>query len=157
VDLATAPERLPALAAALPRHGVTAFCPTIVSSPPATIARALEALRAGVGAGSAVPLGLHLEGPMLNPVRRGAHAPAALRSPSTSVIDGGSGDAGVALVTLAPELPGAADVIRSLRNRGVVVSAGHTDATAAQLDEGVTAGITAVTHLFNAMRPFGHR
>jgi N-acetylglucosamine-6-phosphate deacetylase len=61
------------------------------------------------------------------------------------------------MVTLAPELPGALDVVRALRARGVVVAAGHTEATEDEFVAGVEAGITAVTHLFNAMRPFGHR
>ncbi len=161
IDLARKPERLGELAAALPRHGVTAFCPTIVSSPPGVVTAALAAAQAWApspgGPPSAVPVGLHLEGPMLEPVRRGAHDPRHLRPPSAAVIDGWSRQAGVAIVTLAPERPGALAVISALAQRGVVVAAGHTDATAAELTAGVGAGITALTHLFNAMRPFSHR
>jgi N-acetylglucosamine-6-phosphate deacetylase len=104
-----------------------------------------------------VPIGLHLEGPMLNERRKGAHDGRWLRSPSPDVIEGWSRASGVAMVTLAPELPGALDVVRALRAQGVVVAAGHTDATEDEFVAGVEAGITAVTHLFNAMRPFGHR
>jgi N-acetylglucosamine-6-phosphate deacetylase len=154
VDLASRPEAIGEVAAVLPQYGVTAFCPTIVSSPPTVVGRALGA--SGDAAG-AVPLGLHLEGPMLNERRKGAHDARWLRSPGPDVIEGWSRAAGVAMVTLAPELPGALDVVRSLRARGVVVAAGHTDATDDEFVAGVDAGITAVTHLFNAMRPFGHR
>ena len=105
----------------------------------------------------AEPLGLHLEGPMLDPARKGAHPTEWLRPPSPAVIEGWSRARGVALVTLAPELPGALDVTRLLVRDGIVVSAGHTSATAAELAAAVSAGVTYVTHLFNAMTPFGHR
>jgi N-acetylglucosamine-6-phosphate deacetylase len=157
IDLASQPDALAELAAVLPRYGVTAFCPTIVTSPPSVVAEALVAWRSMRPGGGAVPLGLHLEGPMLNARRRGAHDVGLLRPPAPEVIAGWSRDAGVALVTLAPELPGALDVVRELRCRGVVIAAGHTDATEAETVAGVDAGITAITHLFNAMRPFSHR
>jgi N-acetylglucosamine-6-phosphate deacetylase len=105
----------------------------------------------------AVPLGLHLEGPMLSPVRRGAHPADLLRGPDRALIDGWSAERGVLLATLAPELPGALDAIRALADRGVVVSIGHTDCSAADFAAAVAAGARYVTHLFNAMRPFGHR
>ena len=94
---------------------------------------------------------------MLNPERRGAHAEAHLRRPSEPLIAGWSRESGVIMVTLAPELPGALEVVRALRQRGVIVSAGHTDASTTEMLAGVDAGITAVTHLFNAMAPFVHR
>jgi N-acetylglucosamine-6-phosphate deacetylase len=154
VDLASRPDGIGEVAAVLPQYGVTAFCPTIVSSPPSVVR---QALATSCGAAGAVPLGLHLEGPMLNERRKGAHDARFLRSPGLDVIQGWSGAAGVAMVTLAPELPGALDVVRELRAQGVVVAAGHTDATEDEFVAGVEAGITAVTHLFNAMRSFGHR
>ncbi len=161
IDLASEPERLGELAALLPRYGVTAFCPTIVSSPPGIVERALASWQAWTGDGQprahAVPLGLHLEGPMLNPARRGAHAERNLRAPSLTVIDGWSAETGVALVTLAPELAGALDVVAALVDRGVAVAAGHTDASSAEMEAAVAAGVTMVTHLYNAMRPFAHR
>ena len=103
------------------------------------------------------PLGLHLEGPFLNPDRRGAHDPALLRPPSPELVEGWTRADGVALVTLAPELPGGLAVVEQLVDAGVVVSAGHTAATADELDGAVLAGLSGVTHLFNAMGPFGHR
>jgi N-acetylglucosamine-6-phosphate deacetylase len=158
IDLATEPERLWELAALLPRHGVTAFLPTIVSGPPAIRDRALAAIRRRPPSfRGAEPLGVHLEGPMLNPARRGAHPEQYLRPPGLTLVEGWSKSAGVAMVTLAPELPGALEVIAALCSRGVVVSAGHTDATTADMVGGLHAGITLVTHLFNAMAPLAHR
>jgi N-acetylglucosamine-6-phosphate deacetylase len=159
VDLASEPERLWELAAALPRWGVTAWLPTIVTSPIGIVERALEALAAGPPDGwvGAAPLGLHLEGPFLAPTKKGAHAEALLRSPTLAAVEGWSREAGVALVTLAPELDGALEVIEALVERGVVVSIGHSAATAAQATVAVDAGATWVTHLFNAMAPLHHR
>ena len=94
---------------------------------------------------------------MLSLARKGAHPEGQLAAPSADVVEGWSRDAGVWLATIAPELPGALDVIATLVGRGVVVSLGHTDATAAEFGAGRVAGARYVTHLFNAMRPFGHR
>jgi N-acetylglucosamine-6-phosphate deacetylase len=161
IDLTNEPQRIDELAARLPRHGVTSFLPTVITCPPAVRARALAAWtrRAGAAAASASAsaIGLHLEGPMLNPVRRGAHPEPWLEQPSLRLIEGWSRHRGVALVTLAPELPGAGEVISALVERGVVVSLGHTDATAEQFVAGLAAGASYVTHVFNGMRAFGHR
>ena len=94
---------------------------------------------------------------MLAPARAGAHPVHLLVAPSPDVIAGWTRDAGVVLVTIAPELPGAIDVIATLTQRGVVVSMGHTDATVDEVVAGARAGARYVTHLYNAMRPFGHR
>ncbi len=159
IDLRTDPERLWELAAALPRFGVTAWLPTIVTSSPDVIERAQSALAAGPpnGWSGAVPLGLHLEGPFLSPNAAGAHPIDLLRPPSLGAIESWSRADGVALVTLAPELDGALDVVEALVARGVVVSIGHSQATAAQASAAVDAGATSVTHLFNAMSPLHHR
>lgn len=158
IDLARRPEQLWELAARLPATGVTAFLPTIVSSPAATVDRALAALADRPdGFSGAEPLGLHLEGPMLSPPRRGAHVEHHLRLPEAVALDGWTRAAGVALVTLAPELPGGLDAVARLRAAGVVVSAGHTSATTDEAAAAVEAGVTVVTHLFNAMAPFAHR
>jgi N-acetylglucosamine-6-phosphate deacetylase len=159
VDLTSAPERLGEVAAALPRWGVTAWLPTIVTAPPSARTRALAALAVHDDPAGATPLGLHLEGPFLAPERRGAHDPALLVGPSPELVDeeGWSGSAGVALVTLAPELPGALEVVRRLVDRGVVVSAGHSSASAAEARAALDAGVTWVTHLFNAMVGLHHR
>jgi N-acetylglucosamine-6-phosphate deacetylase len=157
IDVTSQPERIGELAARLPRAGVTAFLPTVVTSPTAVRDHALAVFAALEPGPGAVPLGLHLEGPMLSPVRRGAHPEAFLADPDPSLIHGWSRDAGVAMVTVAPELPGALDVISTLVDRGVTVSIGHTDADATAFAAGRMAGAGAVTHLFNAMRPFSHR
>jgi N-acetylglucosamine-6-phosphate deacetylase len=163
IDLSSEPERLWELAALLPRTGVTAWLPTVVTAAPEVRARALAALRGGPPPGApgpwAAPLGLHLEGPLLAPERRGAHPADLLRGVSDADVGwrDWSAEAGVALVTLAPELPGALDVVRRLVDRGVVVSAGHSSATAAEATAAVDAGVRWVTHLFNAMAPLYHR
>ena len=94
---------------------------------------------------------------MLAPERKGAHPARWLRAPDERLVHGWSRGAGVAMATVAPELPGAPEVIRSLVGRGVVVSVGHTSATTAQVEAAIQAGATCVTHLFNAMPPLGHR
>jgi N-acetylglucosamine-6-phosphate deacetylase len=159
IDLASEPERLWELGALLPRFGVTAWLPTIVTSPDGVIDRAIDALAAGPPDGwrGAVPLGLHLEGPFLSPSKRGAHPEALLRPPTLGAIERWTREAGVVLVTIAPDLPGSLEVIDALAGRGVVVSLGHTPATAQQAEAGVDAGARWVTHLFNAMASLHHR
>ena len=159
IDLASEPERLWELGALLPRFGVTAWLPTIVTTPDGVVDRALQAFAAGPPPGwsGAVPLGLHLEGPFLSPAKRGAHPEALLRPPALDAIERWTGDAGVALVTIAPDLPGALEVISALVERDVIVSLGHTPATAEQATAAVDAGARWVTHLFNAMAPLHHR
>jgi N-acetylglucosamine-6-phosphate deacetylase len=158
-DFTGNPESIWDVGAMLPRSGVTSFLPTIVSSPPDVAMRALEVLAAGPPKGylGATPLGLHFEGPMLAPSRRGAHDERYLQTPAEDVIAGWSRDAGVRLVTLAPELPRAGEVIRELVANGVVVSAGHSDASFDQAVEAFAIGVTSGTHLFNAMSGFHHR
>ena len=158
VDVTSQPSRLPDLARALPRTGVTAFLPTVITSPIGKYPQILPALtRASTEAEGAQPLGVHLEGPYLSPQRPGAHNPALLRHPNLSEIESLVGLADVRLFTLAPELPGAEECIRWLRAQGVVVSAGHSAASYEEAQAGIAAGIGYGTHLFNAMSPFDHR
>jgi N-acetylglucosamine-6-phosphate deacetylase len=105
----------------------------------------------------AQPLGLHVEGPFLNPQKKGAHNPAYLRPPDLDTIRDWTPERGVRLATLAPELPGALDLVTALNERGVVVSAGHSVATYEESLRGFAAGIRYGTHLFNAMPSPGHR
>jgi N-acetylglucosamine-6-phosphate deacetylase len=151
---------LAALAAALPATGVTSFLPTLVSGGPDEYRAAAAAWRAAAAAPGARPLGLHLEGPLLSPARVGAHDGAAIaRGAETlaAVSDELAAGGALRMVTLAPEAPGALELVRRLRAAGVLVSLGHTDATFEQLTAGIDAGATMVTHLYNAMRPFQHR
>jgi N-acetylglucosamine-6-phosphate deacetylase len=134
---------------------VTSFLPTIVTSPPDRLARAQRVLLAGPPPGfhGAWPLGLHVEGPFLNPGRKGAHPEDYLRLPDPEIYAHLSPETGVRLVTLAPEMPGALDLVRSLCRKGVIVSAGHSLASFEQSHRAFQAGVRYATHLFNAMTP----
>jgi len=158
-DFTADPASIWAVAAQLPRYGVTSFLPTIVTSPLETVAAAQEAVSRGLnyGPAGAIPLGVHIEGPFLNPEKKGAHNPAYLRLPDPEVVRQWSSARGVRLVTLAPELPGALDLVAVLVKQDVVVSAGHSTATCREAEAGFDAGIRYGTHLFNAMPPLHHR
>jgi N-acetylglucosamine-6-phosphate deacetylase len=139
--------------------GVDAFLPTIITSPLGTVEKALSVLAAGPPStyGGARPLGLHVEGPMLAPSRRGAHPEKYLRIPSLDLVHGWTRAAGVSMVTMAPELPGARAVIEALLSEGVIVALGHSAASYDEAMEAFSWGVTHVTHLFNAMPPLDHR
>ncbi len=158
-DFTADPTSIWPVAAGLPRYGVTAFLPTIITSPLDRMTGAQEVMADGPDPGwsGATPLGLHLEGPFLNPQKKGAHNPSYLRRPDLGAIAGWSVENHVRLVTLAPELPGALDLVEALVGRGVVVSAGHSMATWEEATAGFAAGIRYGTHLFNAMPPLNHR
>lgn len=157
-DFTTEPAAMWALGAGPAPHGVTAFLPTIVSSPPGSVDAALEAWRTGQPlAGAPVPLGVHAEGPFIAPTRAGAHDAACLRGPDLAEIERWIAAGGLRIVTLAPELPGALEAIERLAEGGIVVSVGHTDADAATTRRAIDAGARSATHLFNAMSPLGHR
>ncbi len=158
VDFATADvDGYRRAAEAMARTGVTTFLPTIISLPTdARVAalRAFEAARPHVA--SHMP-GMHLEGPFLSPLRCGAHDPANMAEPSIEVVDRLLAAGTIAHMTLAPERPGALDVIQRLVAAGVTVGIGHSDATAAEAHAAFDAGARSVTHLFNAQRPWSHR
>jgi N-acetylglucosamine-6-phosphate deacetylase len=135
---------------ALLETGTTAFQPTFVTSPEDALLDALRAMPAG-GIGPRV-LGAHLEGPFLSPKRLGVHDSRGLSLPDLALLRRLLDAATVSQVTLAPELPGAFELIDELVARGVTVSAGHTDATAAEAHLAFDRGVRTVTHLFNAMR-----
>lgn len=158
-DFTADPTTLWRVAQELPRYGVTAFLPTIITAPYETIRAAQAVLRAGAPENfrGATPLGLHLEGPFLNPAKRGAHNPAYMRLPTVNAAREWSRENYVRLVTLAPELKGAPQLIRALCEQNIVVSAGHSMATFDQARRGFDAGITYGTHLFNAMPQMDHR
>lgn len=157
IDITAEPDRLGEIGPVLARYGVTAYLPTVISSAPAARELALSAYAAASAWPGAVPLGLHFEGPMIAPARRGAHPEAWLVDPSLELVASWSREAGVVLATIAPELPGALAVIAALVERGVIVSIGHTDATAVQVAAAEKAGARFVTHLFNAMPPMTAR
>ena len=159
VDLTSQPERIGEVAAFLVQCGVTSFMPTVISSSADDTAAAIAALGASGSTASTVArsLGIHLEGPFLNPLRAGAHPMHQLRPPSLDEAQGWRNDTGVAMVTLAPELSQALDVIKHLVANGVVVCAGHSMANPAEIDAAIAAGVSGVTHLFNAMGPINAR
>ena len=157
-DFTDDPASIWTVAAHLPRYGVTSFLPTIITSPLPTVASAQEVVMdAPHGFTGAMPLGLHVEGPFLNPRKKGAHNPAHLRRPDPAAVGSWTPAQGVRLVTLAPELPGALAVVETLTGQEVLVSAGHSTATYAQAQAGFDAGIRYGTHLFNAMPGLHHR
>jgi N-acetylglucosamine-6-phosphate deacetylase len=161
-----------AIAARLPRYGVTAFCPTSVACEPPVLSRLLGGIQA---CGQPLPgkaarvLPAHLESNFINPEYRGAQPAPCLRSPAPNAAIPGafSGDdilaviqqnrAAVGIITLAPELPGGLDLVRSLRDAGHIVSVGHSAATYEQTKAAIDQGVTHATHLFNRMPPLHHR
>jgi N-acetylglucosamine-6-phosphate deacetylase len=147
-------EAGPALAAT----GVTAFQPTLITAPVDDLVERLGSIGgAQRREGGPVILGAHLEGPFLSPDRAGVHPVEHLLEPDPAVLDRLLAAGPVTHVTMAPELPGALEMVGRLVDRGVRVSFGHTDAGAETAHRGFDAGAVAVTHLFNAMRPFTPR
>jgi N-acetylglucosamine-6-phosphate deacetylase len=159
VDLTSQPDRIGEVAAFLVQCGVTSFMPTVISSSASDMETAVAAMGkwSHQGEPGARSLGIHLEGPFLNPARAGAHPLRHLRPPSVAEVQDWGSDNGVAMVTLAPELPQALNVIERLVANGVSVCAGHTDAGTAEMKAAVSAGVRGVTHLFNAMTPMTAR
>lgn len=158
-DFTVDPSSIWDVATGLARYGVTAFLPTVITSPLATVEAARRIVTSGRPAGfaGATPLGLHVEGPFLNPRKKGAHNPAHIQAATLGAVEDWSPERGVSLVTLAPEMPGALEVVAALTARGVLVSAGHTMATYDEARAGFDAGIRYGTHLFNAMPALHHR
>lgn len=176
LDTLATPDGVERIAALLPRYGVTAFCPTTVACAPADLARVLGSaarMRADRPEGCARVLGAHLESNFINPEYRGAQPLSCLRSPrdrrhapagagsrftATEILEEiARARSDVAIVTLAPELDGALDLIRQLAGAGHRVSLGHSAATYEQGLAGIDAGARHATHLFNRMPPFSHR
>jgi N-acetylglucosamine-6-phosphate deacetylase len=158
-DFTDDPSAIWRVAKRLPRYGVTSFLPTIITSPLEKIAAGQAIVTGGQPSGfrGARPLGLHVEGPFLNPAKKGAHNPKYLRAPDAAAVAAWSPATGIRLVTMAPELPGALEVISALSSRGVLVGAGHSNATFEQAVAAFDAGARYGTHLFNAMSALGHR
>ena len=140
--------------------GTVAYLPTLISGPEDRLRAALSIFaKRARQPGAPRILGVHLEGPFLSPARAGAHRPEHLRTPSVEwigrLIDDFQGV--IRVVTLAPELDGALDVIAMLVSKGITVAVGHSDATYVQAMAAFDRGARLATHLFNAMRPYHHR
>jgi N-acetylglucosamine-6-phosphate deacetylase len=157
VEVGEDPDALRHLAGRLPATGVTAFLPTVVSAEADSYARVFPAFDSAREADGARLLGLHLEGPFLSPARKGAHRPELIEAADDDLFAELLRSDTLRLMTLAPERPGATARIAALRERGVVVSLGHSDATYEEFVAGIDAGATMATHLYNAMSPFRHR
>ncbi len=154
------PEHIRAYSRWAPRNGVTSFLVSTVGSDDADTLEILWALAPTIGAaGGAEPLGFHLEGPFINPLRKGAFPPHFLRAPARDEFARFQQAAAgmIRQVTLAPELPLALDLVAAIASTGALPSMGHTDATTVQARNGFDAGIRHVTHLLNAMRPIHQR
>lgn len=134
--------------------GVTAFLPTLITAPPERLVAALGEIAASDAPGI---LGAHLEGPFISPERLGAHSAGSRLDPDPGLLKRLLVAGRVRLVTLAPELPRAHELIRGLLEREITVSLGHSNATAEDANAAFDLGVRTVTHLFNAMRPFAHR
>lgn len=160
VDLLSADEEDYSKACqALAATGVTAYQPTLITSALDELDRALDTLGRVMRdppAGARI-LGAHLEGPFLSPDRAGTHPIQHLLAPDAALVEGWLAGGIVRYVTLAPELPGALELIDKLVAAGITVACGHTDADAETAHAAFDRGAAAVTHLFNAMRPFAHR
>jgi N-acetylglucosamine-6-phosphate deacetylase len=147
----------------LAARGVGAFLPTTVTAPVDDTLRAVDGLAALIeqpgSVEGAVPLGIHLEGPFISHAKRGVHPPELLQPPSIALFDRfwQASRGHIRLMTVAPELPGALELIKHATALGVRISLGHSDATAAQTREGIAAGGVSATHTYNAMRGIDHR
>ncbi len=161
------PADLPHLNRFLTTHGVTGYFPTTVAAPLDQTYRALESLADAIEVGpvssndaaEARPLGIHLEGPFLSHKRRGVHPPQYLVEPTLEIFEclWQAARGQVRMMTIAPELPGALEVIAEAAQRKICVSIGHSDAELEAARAGVRAGARHATHTFNAMRPLDHR
>ena len=162
------PQALRAITASVAARGTTSLVATTVTASDDVTCRAVEAIAVGMeqqlrqpftAAASAEILGVHFEGPFISRVRRGVHPVEWIAEPSVprlrKFLDAAKGSARI--LTLAPELPGSADVMAEARNSGVVVSLGHTDATYTESMNAISRGARHAAHVFNAMRPFAHR
>jgi N-acetylglucosamine-6-phosphate deacetylase len=159
------PVALNAIGAFLASRGVGAYFPTTVTSPKDETIRSLAGLAAEIGRESdvvhrgATPLGIHLEGPFLSHRKRGVHTDALLETPSVELFDRfwQAAEGKICLMTIAPELPGAAELIAHATALGVRCSMGHSDAMVCEAEAGFVAGARSATHTFNAMRSMDHR
>jgi len=149
-----------AMARALPATGVTAFLPTIASTGPAQTRRQVERIAAAMRAADARAaeiLGIRLEGPFINPAKKGAQNEAAIRSPDPAELSRLAEIGPIRMVDFAPEVDGAHALLGVLRERGILACIGHTAASYEQALEAIDAGVRHCTHLFNAMSPLDHR
>lgn len=155
-------EAMAAVGRFLAGHGVGSYLATTVTAPIDATLRALDGLADSIETPTneeATPVGIHLEGPFVSHAKRGVHPPASIREPSITLFDQlwQAARGHIRLITIAPELPNALEVIEHATRLGVRVSLGHSDATAQEALAGIAAGAVSATHTFNAMRALDHR
>ena len=158
-------EAMSAVTRTVVRHGTTSFVATTVTASPDDTCRSVEGIARFIATQHetdeprAEVLGIHYEGPFISTARRGVHPKEWIQLPSAELLEkllhAASGNARI--LTIAPELLGAAPCIEAARNAGVVVAMGHTDATYEQARMGMARGVRHAVHVYNAMRPFSHR
>lgn len=159
----TDPDEIAEVARFHAAHGTTALLATTVAAGPDELCAALETIAGLTGPAGrrdgAEVLGAHLEGPFLSRAMPGAMDPATFSAPDPTVVERllKAGSSALRMMTLAPELPGAMELIAELVERDVVVSVGHSDASYEQVRTAAAAGVRSATHVFNAMRPLHHR
>jgi N-acetylglucosamine-6-phosphate deacetylase len=141
------------------RHGTTRTLASLVTDRLDRMVAAVTTLAAMIDAGEAGIAGIHLEGPFLNPAKRGSHHDEFLLAPDPAalqqLLDAGRGH--IRVVTLAPEMPGGMELLNQVVEGGAIAAVGHTDATYVQARAAFARGARLATHLFNAMRQFHHR
>jgi len=154
-------ESLNAVSRLLARHGTTSFLPTTVSSAPETLTRTIEQLSAAMSKSfdGAQPVGIHLEGPFINAVRRGTHKASNVLAPDVDLLEKWMERSGrmIRLLTVAPELDGIDRLMILAKHFGLTVAMGHSNATFEEAKAAADSGICYAVHTFNAMRPFSHR
>jgi len=147
----------------LARRGTARYLPTTVTASIKDTLQALNSLAEVIEAPTpndqATPIGIHLEGPFLSHAKRGVHSAELLQPPTIALFDRFQQAAcgHIRLITLAPEVPSALELIAHATQQGIRVSLGHSNATAAETQAAIAAGATSATHTFNAMRPLDHR
>jgi N-acetylglucosamine-6-phosphate deacetylase len=157
------PEALTAIGSFLASRGTGAYLATTVTAPVDVTLRSLEGLAKLIASqpngAHAWPIGIHLEGPFLSHAKRGVHPPALLLDPDIALFDRmfEAAEGHIRLLTLAPELPGAAEFAAHVTAKGVRVSVGHSNATLAETRATIAAGALSATHTYNAMRTLDHR
>ena len=154
------PEALLEMSAALAKHGVTAFCPTLYAEQPQELAAKLKKLVPALGKEQGAKIiGFHLEGPFISPHKLGVMKPQDIAAPDVKILEQlyEAANGHIAAITLAPELKHIQPIIDFCLKHHILPQAGHTNATYEEFLCGIQAGISHVTHLFNAMSPFNHR
>jgi N-acetylglucosamine-6-phosphate deacetylase len=157
------PQAIATIGRFLAQRGTGSYLATTVTAPFDATLRALSGLARLIAQppaeSQARPIGIHLEGPFLSHAKRGVHPPEHLLAPDIVLFDRlfQAAEGHIRLMTLAPELPGAAELTSHATARGVRVSVGHSNATAAETQAAIAAGAVSATHTFNAMRPLDHR